>query len=138
MAEATRVALGASFKLPEQAVFERARTVARQALGEERYSAHLAAGYVIDPTSAISEGIRAARLLEAVTIEPAEAAPYGLTPREADVVRLVAEGLTDVQIAARLNLSPKTVSSHLGSIFGKLGVSSRTSVIRVAIENGLA
>jgi non-specific serine/threonine protein kinase len=138
MAEATRVALGASFKLPEQAVFERARTAARKALGEERYSAHVATGHALDPTSAISEGIEAARQLEAVTPGWAGADRFGLTAREAEVLRLVAEGLTDVQIATRLHLSPKTVSSHLGNIFGKLGVTSRTSATRVAIANGLA
>jgi DNA-binding CsgD family transcriptional regulator len=138
MAEATRVALGASFKLPEQAVFERARTAARKALGEERYSAHVATGHALDPTSAISEGIEAARHLEAVTPGWAGADRFGLTAREAEVLRLVAEGLTDVQIATRLHLSPKTVSSHLGNIFGKLGVTSRTSATRVAIANGLA
>jgi predicted ATPase/DNA-binding CsgD family transcriptional regulator len=138
MAEATRVALGASFKLPEAAVFERARTATRKALGEEGYRAHAATGQVLDPTSAIAEGIKSARLLEAVTTGQAEIARFGLTTREAEVVRLVAEGLTDVQIAERLQLSPKTVSSHLGNIFGKLGVTSRTSLTRMAITNGLA
>lgn len=111
MAEAVRVALSASFKLPEQAVFDRARTTARMSLGEENYRVHVATGCGLDPTSAIAEGIEAARLLEAQTTGRADTAKFGLTPREAEVVRLVAEGLTDVQIAERLHLSPKTVSS---------------------------
>ncbi len=62
----------------------------------------------------------------------------GLSSREAEVLRLVAEGLTNPQIAARLFLSPKTVSSHLVSIYGKLGVSSRAAATRAAIGLGLA
>jgi DNA-binding NarL/FixJ family response regulator len=63
--------------------------------------------------------------------------PGGLSRREVEVLQLVAEGLTNAQIAERLFLSPKTVSSHLVSIFGKLGVTSRTSATRFAIEHGL-
>lgn len=56
---------------------------------------------------------------------PAEGA---LTPREAEVARLVAEGLADKEIAARLQISPRTVDGHLRNIFAKLGVSSRTAL----------
>jgi DNA-binding CsgD family transcriptional regulator len=61
----------------------------------------------------------------------------GLSGRELDVLRLVADGLTNAQIAVQLFLSPKTVSSHLVSIFGKLGVNSRAAATRLAIEQGL-
>ena len=63
--------------------------------------------------------------------------PLGLTAREVEVLRLVAEGLTNAQIADHLYLSPKTVSSHLVSVFGKLGVTSRSRATRFAIENDL-
>jgi predicted ATPase/DNA-binding CsgD family transcriptional regulator len=63
--------------------------------------------------------------------------PLGLSGREVEVLRLVAEGLTNAQVAERLFLSPKTVSSHLVSIFGKLGVTSRAAATRLAIEHGL-
>lgn len=64
-------------------------------------------------------------------------AAAGLTPREIEVLRLVAEGLTDAQVAERLFLSPRTVSQHLRSIYNKLGVSSRAAATRFAIEHGL-
>lgn len=64
-------------------------------------------------------------------------APAGLTPREIEALRLVAEGLTDAQVAERLFLSPRTVSQHLRSIYNKLGVSSRAAATRFAIEHGL-
>ena len=63
--------------------------------------------------------------------------PAGLTAREIAVLRLVAQGLTDAQVAERLIVSPRTVSTHLTSIYGKLGVSSRAAATRFAVERGL-
>jgi DNA-binding NarL/FixJ family response regulator len=54
-----------------------------------------------------------------------------------EVVRLLAQGLTNAQIAERLILSPHTVHSHVGSILSKLAVSSRGAVIRFAWEHHL-
>ena len=64
--------------------------------------------------------------------------PFGLSAREAEVLRLVAEGLTNAQAAERLYLSPKTVSRHLDNIYAKLGVATRTAAARLARERGLA
>ncbi len=58
----------------------------------------------------------------------------GLTPREIDVLWLVADGFTDVQVAEKLVLSSRTVSTHLRSIYRKLGVSSRAAATRFAVE----
>src|SRR5829696_858490 len=63
--------------------------------------------------------------------------PGGLSPREVEVLGLVAEGLTNAQVAQRLFLSPRTVQRHLNSIYHKLGVSSRAVATRFAIEHGL-
>jgi DNA-binding CsgD family transcriptional regulator/tetratricopeptide (TPR) repeat protein len=68
----------------------------------------------------------------------AEIPDLGLTPRERDVLRLIAQGLTDAEVAERLSLSPRTVGSHLTSIYGKLHVQSRTAAARIALEHGLA
>lgn len=64
--------------------------------------------------------------------------PAGLTAREVEVLRLVSQGLTDAQVAERLVLSTRTVSSHLTSIYGKLQVNSRSAATRFAIEHGLS
>ena len=53
------------------------------------------------------------------------------------VLRLVAQGLTDAQVAEKLVLSPRTVSTHLTSIYGKLQVNSRSAATRFAVENGV-
>ncbi len=63
--------------------------------------------------------------------------PAGLTEREAEVLRLVAAGLTNNEIATELFLSPKTVSRHLSNIFTKIGVSSRASATAFAVEHHL-
>ena len=54
------------------------------------------------------------------------------------MLRLVAGGLTDLQVAEKLVLSPRTVHTHISSIYGKLGVTSRSRATRYAIEHGLA
>jgi DNA-binding CsgD family transcriptional regulator len=66
-------------------------------------------------------------------------APYpdGLTAREVQVLRLVATGLTDIQVADQLIISPRTVHAHLTSIYTKLGVTSRSAATRYAVEQHL-
>lgn len=68
----------------------------------------------------------------------APALPDGLTAREVEVLRLVAQGSTNLQIARVLFLSEKTVARHLSNIFGKIDVSSRTAAAAYAFEHRLA
>ena len=63
--------------------------------------------------------------------------PFGLTARELDVLRLAAEGLTDIEIADRLFISSRTVSQHLHSVYGKLQVRTRVEASRFAMEHHL-
>ena len=60
-----------------------------------------------------------------------------LTPRELQVLALVADGLANKAIAAALGVSDETVKFHLGSVFGKLGASNRTDAVRQALRRGL-
>lgn len=68
---------------------------------------------------------------------PYRCRPKGLGAREAEVLGLVAEGLTDSEVASRLYLSPRTVGQHLRSVYRKLGVRSRAAATRAAIERGI-
>ena len=63
--------------------------------------------------------------------------PGGLTAREVEVLRLVARGLTDTQVAQQLVISRRTVNAHLTSIYGKLQISSRSAATRYALEHYL-
>ncbi|MCX5386133.1 response regulator transcription factor [Streptomyces sp. NBC_00083] len=82
------------------------------------------------------------RLLERVTA-PAPAAapdelPDGLTTREGEVLRLVAEGMSNPEISRALHISTATVKTHINNIFGKSGVRDRAQAVRYAYRNGLA
>lgn len=60
-----------------------------------------------------------------------------LTPRERDVLTLLADGLPNKRIAARLAISTETVKSHVAAICGKLGAANRTQAVRLALRRGL-
>ena len=85
---------------------------------------------------------RLGAVLEARRIEeslhPARTLPAGLTEREAQVLRLVAAGRSNKDIAGELYLSEKTVARHLSNIFVKTGVSSRSAATAFAFEEGIA
>jgi DNA-binding NarL/FixJ family response regulator len=69
--------------------------------------------------------------------QPSPAYPAGLTAREVEVLRLVASGLTNAQIAQQLVISTRTVNAHMRSIYNKLEISSRTAATRYAIDHHL-
>ena len=60
-----------------------------------------------------------------------------LTPREVQVLELLAEGLPNKAIAARLDISDQTVKFHVSAICGKLGAAKRTAAVRRAVRRGL-
>lgn len=86
-------------------------------------------------------GIEADAWLSAAPSAPADlaAAPLveSLTSREIEVLELVAEGLSNKAVAARLRISDQTVKFHLASISGKLGALNRTDAVRRAVRRGL-
>jgi DNA-binding NarL/FixJ family response regulator len=66
-----------------------------------------------------------------------EALVEPLTPRESEVLALVAEGLSNKAIAEQLSISDQTVKFHIASISGKLGAANRTEAVRRAVRRGL-
>jgi two-component system, NarL family, response regulator YdfI len=60
-----------------------------------------------------------------------------LTPREIEILRMLAEGLANKQIAARLGISEHTVKFHIASVYAKLGASSRTEAVRIGAQRGM-
>jgi DNA-binding NarL/FixJ family response regulator len=76
-------------------------------------------------------------VLAALTEPAVSDLPDGLTPREVEVLRLIAEGLTNTEIAERLVVSAATVKSHVNHIFAKAGVRDRAQAVVYAYSNGL-
>ena len=122
-------------------------TTVHARLGEKVFQAALAEGRTMTPEQALT--VRASAVSTASVAEQPEAlptfltspvSPYpaGLTTREVEVLRLVAQGLTDAQVAEQLIISHRTVTTHLTSIYNKLGVNSRTAAARFAAQHQLA
>ena len=127
-------ASGASFELG-RARLELARVLA--SLGREEAAVREAtvAQRGLDEVGATAEAARARELLTRLGARPAARTTRGdqvLTPRELEVLRLVSEGLTDGEIAARLVLSKHTVHRHLQKTYAKLDCSSRASAVAKA------
>jgi len=124
--------------------------IALSSFGEEQLvRAALEAGarsYLLKNVSAesLAEAIRLARAgISSLSPEASgalagrpEPAPE-LTPREREILRLLIDGDTNAEIAARLGLSLYTVKNHVRNLLGKLGVSSRTEAVSLALQRGL-
>lgn len=80
---------------------------------------------------------RGIRSVPALARRTTRSNPAGLTNRQLDVARLVAQGLTNSELAERLYISPKTADHHVSAVLGKLGLRSRRDVVRSARELGL-
>ena len=116
----------------------------RTRLGPANFAAAWAAGQAMPVEQAIAEARQitsSGQPAEAPNSPAAQNAsalnPAGLTPRELEVLRLVAMGLGNQEIAQQLVLSRRTAYAHMRSIFSKLDVTTRTAAARVALENKL-
>jgi predicted ATPase/DNA-binding CsgD family transcriptional regulator len=128
-----------------RADYERSVAIAHASLGEKAFAKAWAEGRTMSPEQVFAAYTTqgpatipsTSTILGQASVPPATSTvtyPDGLTSREVDVLRLVAQGLTDAQIVEQLIISPRTVNSHLTSIYSKIGVSSRTAATRYAIE----
>ncbi len=142
-AEALREAIGIPLAPVERADYESAITAASIHLGEKSFTAAWAQGRTLTPEQAIIEREPVPSSQSVPTTSPSRAAMpplmshAGLTPRELEVLRLLAQGLTSAQIAEQLVIGVVTVNFHVRSIYSKLGVSSRSAATRYAIEHNL-
>jgi non-specific serine/threonine protein kinase len=141
-AQRLRGETGAAVLPVDRVDYERSLEVARGQLGERAFLAALAAGRSMSLQEAAAYALGTAStdediLTKALSAQPAPPRPAGLTPREVEVLSLVAQGMTDAQVAEELVISPRTVNAHLTSIYSKLYVNSRVAATLVAQEHGL-
>lgn len=120
------------------APYEAARVRLRMAEASRQLGDDDTADMELDAARRVFEGLGAApdlaRVAELARTEEA-AVPGGLTPREVEVLRLVATGATNRQVADTLVISEKTVARHLSNMFTKLGISSRAAATAWAYEH---
>jgi len=138
--EAMSVPLAPFFR----ADYEREVAAARLQLGERAFVVAWALGHTMTPEQALAARERAKTLSSIpggpstpLRAKTAATYPAGLTAREVEVLRLVAQGLSDAQVAEQLVISRRTVNWHLTSIYSKLQVSSRSAATRFAMEHRL-
>ncbi len=107
-----------------------------------------ATGYLLKdtPRGQLADAVRAAARGETVLAPPVAAklvtrmrgpAPESLTPREVEVLRQVARGLSNPEVGRALFISEATVKTHLIRVFDKLGVGDRTAAVTVAMSRGI-
>ena len=133
-AEALRETLGEPIPSIYRATHQQAVADARTRLGERTFVSAWAQGRTLTPEQALA----ARRPAPATTPEPISPTyPAGLTAREVEVLRLVAMGLTNAQVAEQLVISTRTVNVHVQSIYNKLGIASRSAATRYALEHHL-
>lgn len=136
-AEALREAIHAPLPSSYQADYAPYLKAARTALGEEVFTAIWAEGRALTLEQTIALAMSVPVVAAPSPTVPTKTRPFGLTAREIEVLRLVATGLTDAQVAEKLVISPLTASKHLRSIYSKLHLSSRSAATRFAIEHNL-
>jgi ATP/maltotriose-dependent transcriptional regulator MalT len=120
--------------VPDRALHRSRVAAASSQLDEAAWAAAWTEGRVMSPQQAVEYALE-----QESDPDPAAPESYlaGLSAREVDVLRLVATGLTNAEVAERLFLSFRTVDWHLGSIYRKLEIHSRAEATRFAAEHGL-
>jgi predicted ATPase/DNA-binding CsgD family transcriptional regulator len=130
-AGAMRERSGAALWPQERERFLQTESAARAALGEGTYLREVAAGRALPLSAVIAEAMAVAEAA------PEEADAGGLTPRELDVLRLLAKGLSNPEIADALYIGRGTVRTHVSNILGKLGARTRTEATMLARDRDL-
>lgn len=122
-ANAQRDRLGLRYGVKEdQIALEQAAATVRAALGDQAFTAAWAAGRTLSPSQAVAEAQEPFAL-------SAGSSPGPLTTREMEILRLIAAGMTNPEIAAALFLSVRTVENHVAHILAKLGVRTRAAAV---------
>ncbi len=137
--------VGSAVSAWDHATYERGVDLAKSELTDADFEAAWLAGAALSTDEAVAEALMTAQ----ETVRPTTMKPYQatdnslvsahvdeLTPREFEILRLLADGLSDREIAEGLSISPRTVNGHVTNLLGKLGVESRTAAATLAVRRG--
>ena len=128
---------GDAFQPPELTIYESAITTLRVDLGEVDFEKALSAGRLMADAEAVAEALALEIPTNAQTSVVQSGILSTLSPRELEVLRLVANGWTNERMGEELFLSPRTIQTHLTNIYRKINVENRTGAVRLAVDNGL-
>ena len=127
--------------MPPEAVRSHAAVVdqLRSVLGDERFDREAARGASTGPVSGVEDALAYVRAIAPTTASAArdDGERSTLTPRQVEVVRLLAAGLSNKEIAVHLGVAPKTVMHHTTGVYRALGVRSRSEAVAWAFRSGL-
>jgi predicted ATPase/DNA-binding CsgD family transcriptional regulator len=147
-AESLRTLLGAPLPPIDRPAYQHTVAALRAQLDEPSFLNAWTAGQALTLEEAIAEAVQVKAReyvppplppapVETPSASPSRGHPFGLSAREIEVLRLMAQGLTTAQIAEQLMISPRTADAHLRSIYRKLEVTSRAAATRSALEHKL-
>ncbi len=125
---------------PDQQAADAMAARCRSAIGEAEYLARESAGALVASAAVVDECrsfIERAREALRRDAPPPGGEPGGLSKRELEIVRMVAAGMSNREIADRLVLSPRTVETHVANAYGKLGVTNRAEATARSIQLGI-
>jgi non-specific serine/threonine protein kinase len=133
-AEFGREVIGLSLQEPERSTYDLAAQTAQAGLSLEVFAACWAAGRALATSQAVEEALAT---MPEVPGARTVGTDNGLTSRELEVLRLLAQGRTDREIAEALYVSLRTAHGHVGNILAKLGVNTRTAAVTTALAAGI-
>ncbi|MEM8532991.1 MAG: tetratricopeptide repeat protein [Chloroflexota bacterium] len=143
-ADALRETIGAPLPIRERSNHQHLIDKIKNSLASEEFSSMWDRGRGLTPEQALADKPQSVPVIHSdmqtssvVTEHEVGTVPAGLTSREVEVLRLVAQGMTNAQIADQLILSRLTVNAHLRSIYSKLDVNTRSAATRFAFEHEL-
>jgi predicted ATPase/DNA-binding CsgD family transcriptional regulator len=134
-AEALRESLNISLAPIEVSYYDPLMDAARSKVDPEAWEVAWAEGRAMPPEKAVEYAL--STLASSAKAPSTMRYPADLSVREVEVLRLVARGMTNAQIAQELYISPRTVNAHLGSVYHKIGFHSRAEATRFAAEHDL-